>query len=267
MKRDTLIHFLKTHLHDQTRSLSAEAKARLKTRVLQNLRVAPTPQSKRMHEIWGFTYTRFALATLSVVVLLSGTAYASSAATPGDILYPVKRAMEDTRVRFASNSETRAKLQVQFTEERLHELETIALKAPLKMKVTPTIQADPTAATPSTSATGTPAAAVVGPEPDRETTPAENSAREEVNKALRKLEKTRDDLSKQGNTVAAYNLAKTINLLSGRMSKKERENSDQKQNDGRVKGSSRIPEKDSGQTEPDPNQDDTDSAQRRLRKN
>ncbi|MBL8030796.1 MAG: hypothetical protein JNK33_00510 [Candidatus Doudnabacteria bacterium] len=266
MKRDTLVHFLKTHLHDHAHSLSAHSKAQLKSRILQNLRTTPMSHPEPTHRVWGFTYTRLAFATLSVVILLGGTAYTSSAATPGDVLYPIKRAMEDTRVKFASNPETKARLQVQFTEERLRELETVALKAPLKMKTTTAIQADPASVTPAATATGV-IVGTVEPEPEREITPAENSAREEVDKALKKLEKTRDDLSKQGNVLAADNLAKTINLLNGRVSKKERENFDRKRDDGRVKGSARTSkEEDDAQAESDTRRDDADSFRRRPHK-
>lgn len=261
MKRDTLINFYKKHQQGYSHTLSTHAKTRLKTRILQNLRVPSATHAERARRVWGFSYAKLSLATAGFVLLLSGTAYASSAAIPGDVLYPVKRAVEETRVKFASNSETKAKLQVQFAEERLQELETVALKAPLKMKVTTVIQADPAAATPPATATHAPMGIAVEPEPEREITQAENSAREEVSRALKKLEKTRDDLSKQGKVVAANNLAKTINLLSGRVgNKKDRENFDQKRNDGRVKGSTRAPKKDNTQTEADsrPNEVDSD---------
>lgn len=216
MKRDTLIQFYKTHESARAGTLSAHARARIKARILQNLQTTPVVYAERATRTWTFVYTRFALVAVCILMLVTGTAYASSSAIPGDVLYPVKRAVEDTRVKLASSSETKAKLQVQFTEERLQELEKVEQRSPLKRTVITRIQ-------PDTQPTTTPAApptATIEPEPEHEDTLAENSAREEVSKALLSLEKTREDLHKQGKERVAIDLAETIQVLNGRANKK-----------------------------------------------
>lgn len=226
MKRDTLIQFYKKHQADTSPALSAHTKAAIKTRVLQNLH-SSMPHSVRADgsRSWlGLWYTRSAVMAVGMLVLLTGTAYAATSAVPGDALYPMKRAVEDTRIFLASSAETKARLQVQFTEERIHELETVKVEAPLKHNTNLSIQ-------PSTQPTAPLPTAPIHLEPtsEHEETPAEDSAREEVHKALKTLEKTREDLSKQGKERAADDLAKTINLLNGRAHKSERHSRDRSQ--------------------------------------
>lgn len=216
MKRDTLIQFYKKHESARADTLSAQARARVKTRVLQNLDKTPMVHAERVARTWTFVYTRFALVAVCILVLLTGTAYASSSAIPGDVLYPVKRAVEDTRVKLASSSETKAKLQVQFTEERLQELEKVEQQSPLKR--TTTLRTNPDTQPAVTPAV--PPTVNIEPEPEHEDTPAENSAREEISKALESLEKTREDLHKQGKERVAIDLAETIHALNGRANKK-----------------------------------------------
>lgn len=222
MKRDTLIQFLKDTDSVKTGALSTQAKSQIKARLMSTIQNVPVVHAEPAAKMWTFFYTKFALVAVCILILLTGTAYASSSAIPGDVLYPVKRAVEDTRVILASTSETKAQLQVEFTEERLQELEKIEQKAPLK-PMAPQIK--PAAQTPL--ATGT-ALTLLEPEPEHEETVAENSARKEVSKALRTLEKTQKDLQQQGKDSIANDLAKTIRILNGRISKKNRENSEAK---------------------------------------
>ncbi len=74
---------------------------------------------------WGMTAKRVAAASF-VVVLLTGTAgtVAAESARPGDVLFPVDRAIEQLRLLVAT-PEARASLESRFFDERLTELAAI----------------------------------------------------------------------------------------------------------------------------------------------
>lgn len=258
MKRDTLIQFFKKHDSSETKLLSTHAKARVKARIMQSLHNPTISRADETTRSWTFFYTKFAAVAVCILVLLTGTAYASSSAIPGDILYPVKRAVEDTRVTLASSSEIKAKLQVQFTEERLQELEKVEMKAPLKQMTTPTKPGKPT---PSPSASPT---TIIAPEPEHKETQAESTARNEVSKALRRLEQTQKDLHQQGKDSVADDLGKTIRILHGRIRKNDRENSEAKNTDERT--NQKTEREMRTDTDPDsssPRMDRSDSPERR----
>jgi type IV secretory pathway VirB10-like protein len=209
MKRDTLIQFYKKYESTRAEHLPASAQTRIKARILENLEVALPPRPHYSHQTAVIIYARFALVAIYMLILLTGTTHASASAVPGDILYPVKRAIEDTRVKLASSPETKAKLQVQFAEERLLELETVERQSPLKQAapdITP--NATPPASPPTTI------------EAEDQESPAESSAREEVSKAIRSLEKTQADLRQQGKEHIASDLAVTIHTFNNRAHKK-----------------------------------------------
>lgn len=66
------------------------------------------------------------LAAAIAVLLLSGSAVAASAgALPGQLLYPVKRAVEKIDLALHGDPASRARLHLQFAERRLDELSTL----------------------------------------------------------------------------------------------------------------------------------------------
>lgn len=67
------------------------------------------------------------LIVLLVATLSAGTVYAAGGALPGDGLYPVKIAVEDARLRL-SGEEGDAALYLQFADERLKEIASLAAK-------------------------------------------------------------------------------------------------------------------------------------------
>lgn len=258
MKRDTLIQFFKNNDSVKTGALSTQAKTQIKTRLMNAIQNVPIADAERAAKTWTFFYPKFALIAVCILVLLTGTAYASSAAIPGDVLYPVKRAVEDTRVILASTSETKAQLQIQFTEERLQELEKVEKKEPLKPMAA---QIKPAAQTPLTTGT---APIMLEREPEHEETVAENSARKEVSKALRRLEQTQKDLHQQGKDSVADDLGKTIRMLHGRIRKNDRENSEAKNTNERIdQKTQRETRTDTNPDSSSPRMDRSDSWERR----
>jgi hypothetical protein len=73
---------------------------------------------------------RFTLASAVILIILLAflfggagmTALASQASLPGDVLYPVKTSLEQTRVALARDASVRAQLQMEFAERRLGEI-------------------------------------------------------------------------------------------------------------------------------------------------
>jgi len=61
---------------------------------------------------------------LALLVGAGGTVAASDSARPGDLLFPIDRAVEDIRATFAS-TDNKVELKIKFSEERLDEIESI----------------------------------------------------------------------------------------------------------------------------------------------
>lgn len=83
-----------------------------------------------------------ALAMLSVMVAIFGSSIvgvsASSRSVPGDFLYPIKIATEQTRLAFTSGKVDRLKLKSEFVDRRVDEIKVLAttvnLEQPVRMK-------------------------------------------------------------------------------------------------------------------------------------
>jgi hypothetical protein len=69
--------------------------------------------------------TALAAGLALVVVLLIGTGFASAQSIPGDILYPVKLASEQTRLLLITDPAQRLELQLAYDTERLDEVEAM----------------------------------------------------------------------------------------------------------------------------------------------
>lgn len=217
MKKDNLAHLYKQLSARTTTPLSAAAKERIKGSVLQSIHTIPTHKATgvlTMHA-WSFGLVRFTTAAVLVLAVLSGTAYASGSSLPGDTLYTVKRAVESARISLASTPESKAKLQVLFTEERIRELDTIETKAPTAKTVTKktVLPTPPPAATALPEASTTITTTTDIKEENSTHSEAEMRARKEVFKALNNLEQTQKSLNNQGKEGEARSLDVTISKL------------------------------------------------------
>ncbi len=75
-----------------------------------------------------FTLSRMSIAAFALVLILGvggTTAAAAQQSRPGDVLFPIERALEEVRLALAVNDTTRASLQLKFAEERLAELRSL----------------------------------------------------------------------------------------------------------------------------------------------
>ena len=79
-----------------------------------------------------FTVGRMSVAALALILILGtgGTTVAAQQARPGDVLFPVERALEEVRLALAVNDTSRAALQLEFAEERLAELRSLIEENP-----------------------------------------------------------------------------------------------------------------------------------------
>ncbi|MEY3783703.1 MAG: hypothetical protein RLZZ230_25 [Candidatus Parcubacteria bacterium] len=88
--------------------------------------IQPTPSPFTKLFSFKNTYSMTSLALLLILALGGGaTAFASDAARPGDILFPVERAIENLQLRLTLNAEAHDALVQKLTDERLAELRSI----------------------------------------------------------------------------------------------------------------------------------------------
>jgi len=111
-------------------TLSPAALERIEARLRQRNAVLHRPaRSRQQHAVprtWRFGQVlRYAAAAcLMVILVVAGTARASASSFPGDTLYPVKRAIEDVRLAFASSG-AEAGLRVEFAGRRMDEFQKL----------------------------------------------------------------------------------------------------------------------------------------------
>lgn len=98
----------------------------------------PAPVTRRIREFWQqFVPTQFLeylsaplLAGLSILAIVAGGSIASVSAAeqalPGDFLYPVKLATEQTKLIFAKSKTDKLKIKTGFVERRVKEIQVVA---------------------------------------------------------------------------------------------------------------------------------------------
>lgn len=79
--------------------------------------------SDRIHNL-----TRYVISILVGLSVVAGTTFASNAAVPGDLLYPIKRAKEKVELSLSVSEESKANLQAGFAKVRLQELHALSAK-------------------------------------------------------------------------------------------------------------------------------------------
>ncbi len=81
---------------------------------------------------------RYVISVLVGLSLFGGTAFASTSAKPGDLLYPVKRVTEKVQLTVAVNQQSKAQLQAKFAQERLQELDELKVENEASVSTTAT---------------------------------------------------------------------------------------------------------------------------------
>jgi len=86
----------------------------------------------------------FAIALLIIILISSlatvGVISASQNSLPGDLLYPVKTALEKTQYTFTAGSESRTKLSIKFATQRIDEFTRLIDKSEKKEEIEKTVK-------------------------------------------------------------------------------------------------------------------------------
>lgn len=98
----------------------ARGRVRFLKRIYEPSQPRPQPSLKRL------TWLRVSLASVLVLMFaFSGAVFASAQALPGEALYPIKLAVEQTRLRLARDLNQRLALEAEFDRERLQETRAV----------------------------------------------------------------------------------------------------------------------------------------------
>ncbi len=218
MERDKIINEYKKHTQ-QMHALSLEAKERVKTQILSEMRTTREDLYKvtTKQRFWSFTLMRLGTVTAVILIVLTSTAYASSDSLPGDALYPVKRVVENARVAFTSTTESKTKLEVQFTEERLRELDAIETRKSIPVRAEKALNIETTALTNTTTKQEQESA-------DQNKPKAKAEA--EVTKAIGSLEIQVRKLNNKGRHSEAEELSNTIDRFKMRANRRQNKEND-----------------------------------------
>jgi hypothetical protein len=105
--------------------LPADRRRALESRLLKQAgqmrsRPAPRPTTLRL-PMWRRSVALVMASLVAVILVLGSTVSASAASVPGDVLYPVKRAMEQVRLALTSDGQ-QVELHLEFAQQRLQEL-------------------------------------------------------------------------------------------------------------------------------------------------
>ncbi|MBZ0299276.1 MAG: DUF5667 domain-containing protein [Anaerolineae bacterium] len=104
--------------------LSADAKLRIQSQILQH-----TQQPIRSVRPDYSRLLRWALAaSVALLVLLVPGAQVTLASVPGDVLYPVKQAVEQVEIALANTTEAQAALNLSHAERRTQEAQTLLMR-------------------------------------------------------------------------------------------------------------------------------------------
>jgi hypothetical protein len=124
---EQLKKFYKDNAQVKSVSLSTEAKSKVKTAIFANLKnepqiVEPVSLLENFRNLFLRSYV---VIPLALILLVGGTTIVSADSIPGDILYPVKRKVEDVRLYVAPTNESRSELEIEFSKKRIEESEKL----------------------------------------------------------------------------------------------------------------------------------------------
>ncbi len=219
MNQEELIRQFKSYSRRQMPPLSLSVKEKVKQQVLNNLSREQYPEADiQRSPSWTFVFTRIAVMAVCLLILLTGSTYASFDSLPGDTLYPLKRTVEDTQVKLTQNPVAKTKLQVKFAEKRFQELESLEAKSPKKIAA-PVITKKVEVKIDTPKIDSLTASPTETEKLETEDNPKENFAKREISRAIYNLENTRTKLEKDGHTEEANNLNATIKEFTRRVDK------------------------------------------------
>lgn len=161
------------------RLLNPLRKAQLRESLLNIVNHVDIPEQRKTfwyskHERAGYFVRYAASAMLGLALIGGGTAFASNAARPGDVLFPVKKATEKARLSLTRSEESRAEISTKIAEDRIGDIDEVDESVKLKAQV---------------------------------------EAQTQVNHAIQALTDVQSKLQTKGNTEAATSVAENIARL------------------------------------------------------
>lgn len=189
----------------QEQVLHPLVKERVKQDVLRSIAAGAQGVPKRTAVFMRrYKFLRYAVSTGAVLSVCTGTAFASTSAKPGDLLFPVKKVTETMRLGLATTEHAKVQLQTEFAENRLQEFESLQAEVETEQKDS-----------------------VVINEPKHQARMrAEDKAQAEVNNALNALTQVQTRLETKGDTDAGEAVGRTIIKLQARMRASSRKGRD-----------------------------------------
>lgn len=207
--------------------LSMEKQVMVKNKILNE--IARLPIENTSSGFWvkyKLKHLQYVLVFGLGVAIFGGTAYASSMALPGEILYPVKRVTEKLQLNVAVSEESKANLQAKFAEKRLKELGEIQKQKKLNMqddesKLSTSTQ--PVLVSTTTPALEKPEVKIraVKFKESKVEKDAKLEAQVEVKEALINLRKLQKKMSEQGQEARAKALGENILKLKNKAIEKD----------------------------------------------
>lgn len=98
-----------------------------KTRILNSLPEQIAAENYPKNNIWQPLVWKSALISILVIFLLVGSGYAAQNSLPGEILYPLKKIIENTRLNLALTPEYKLRLRMETARTRLTEAEKLLI--------------------------------------------------------------------------------------------------------------------------------------------
>lgn len=192
--------------------MSDEASKRVKEEIFSKLGSvtvdSPTPVSA-LGKLSGLLLKSYVLVPLLVILFITGTTYASANSLPGDSLYGVKRQVEKAQLLIAPTEEAKLELEERFAQKRLDEFERISSnQSPDKQGNEEDNERENVDKSSDT---------VINIDGDSVSSDRKNNkwqhqdkAREEADKAVESLKKTREDWQRKGNNEKADEVERKV---------------------------------------------------------
>lgn len=128
--KDSLKQFYKEHSNTSKVQLTDEAKQRVKAQVMMNLNVNRETQTPTVSAWSSLLFRSYVIVPFIIVVFVGGTTYVSAKSIPGDILYPVKRKVEDVHIFITPTESKKSELKAEYAKKRLEEYNELKKKDP-----------------------------------------------------------------------------------------------------------------------------------------
>lgn len=124
-------------------TLDSSVRASMREQLIAYAHMHPVMQKAPVNTFLRVSFFRPALAAFVLVVVVAtgtGAAYAAESAVPGDVLYPVKRKVnEPLRVSLATDTQAKARVHTQLAERRLEEATKLAVVSKLDAQTSATL--------------------------------------------------------------------------------------------------------------------------------